>query len=57
MKNLTIKKALEQISTAVEWRNETTGVITSGSLGLNRLGAVDYLNSHGYNLIFKPVTR
>ena len=49
MRNLTIEKALELVSTGVEWRSKTTGIVQSGSLGLSKLGAVDYLNAHGYN--------
>lgn len=50
MKNFTVNSALAQVKGLVDVKGKLIKV--TGQVGLSKLGALDYLNTHGYNVIY-----
>lgn len=50
MKNFTVNSALAQVKGSVDVQGKLIKV--TGQVGLKCLSALDYLNTHGYNVIY-----
>jgi hypothetical protein len=53
MKNYSVSSALSKVRGSVSVQGTTVNV--EGQVGLSMLGALDYLHSHGYRVVYPRV--